>query len=150
MKHLSIICFFLLSTLLIVLGGCKKNSSPISESNVKMETGIFVGTLNNSQTGQNITKFQISITKTGDNTYEISQVGSGGVPTFTMLDKNHNNPFINFAIASQTFEGTNFSGSGHVAGGFDALYNTNTKSFYFGIAISNNSTKPILFNGYKE
>lgn len=115
-----------------------------------METGIYEGTLNNFQTGQNIAKFQVSVSKTGDNTYQVAEVSSGGVPVFTMVDKNHSYSFVNLTIAPQTYQNQSYSGSGGVSGGFDALYTPTTKSFYFGIAPSSNLSKTIMFNGYKQ
>ncbi|HWK05705.1 MAG TPA: hypothetical protein VNS58_18825 [Puia sp.] len=135
---------------LLFLPGCKKNNASSAPESFAMETGIYEGTLNNFQAGQNIAKFQVSVSKTGDNTYQVTEVSSGGVPVFTMVDKIHAFPFVNFTIATQTYQNQIFSGSGGVSGGFDALYSTGTKSLYFGIALSSNLNKTIMFNGYKQ
>lgn len=133
-----------------LLFGCKKNNAVSVPESFVMETGIYEGTLNNFQTGQNTSKFQVSVSKTGDNTYQVTEINSGGVPVFTMVDKNHSYSFINFTIAIQNYQNQSFSGSGGVSGGFDALYTPTTKSLYFGIALSSNLSKTIMFNGYKQ
>lgn len=153
MKILAKNAFTSVSTFLICLSfliGCKKNNAASVPESFALETGIYEGTLNNFQTGQNIAKFQVSVSKTGDNTYQVAEVGSGGVPVFTMVDKIHGYPFVNLTIATQTYQNQSYSGSGGVSGGFDALYTTTTKSLYFGIALSSDLNKVIMFNGYKQ
>lgn len=133
----------------MVLFGCKKSDSGSASQNMILETGIYEGTLTDFNTRQSIAKFQVSVSKVGDNTFQITQISNGSVPVFTMTDKNHNYPFIMCTIATQTYQSQRFSGSGGASGGFDAVYNSTTKSLYFGIALASNLNQTIIFNGYK-
>lgn len=141
---------YLLLLLISFIGVSCSKSSPSTPQDVLMEVGIYEGTYSYIETNTIINKFQIELTKIDASNYQIKQIDIGKVPTFKLVDKSHNYPFIFFTVASQVYNSQNFSGNGNVSGGYDALFNTSSKSLYFSITFENNVQKTIYFTGYKK
>jgi len=130
---------------------CKKASNENNPSgNTTVETGVYIGKLDNFNSRQTVNQFNIQLNKIDENNYKVSQIDIGGVPEIMMEVKSNTSGSVFFRIPTQTYQGKTFSGTGGVSGGFDAVYFSSLKSIYFGIAYTDTPNMTIMFNGNKK